>query len=943
MATPADKRFHQLTLAIQKAINAIETPVKEKHVRSAIIGTFQEQSAITYWMVAIRQPLQDNRIVAWKFCHVTHKLLREGHPACLDDSQRHIGMIENLGKLWMHLREGYGRLIHLYCTLLLSKLKFHARNPRFPGNMQLTVEELDAIAENDVNNYFQLCVELFDYMDDILNLQSAVFDSLGNARANSMTASGQCRLAALIPCAQDSSHIYDCNVRLLFRLHASLPADTLTGHRERFRQQFKKLSSFYKHASSLQYYRNLLTLPVLPSNPPNFLLQSDFGTYVAPVVSIPEPPPDEVDAIGSLIDTSDTISQVSTPPRHDSLETRTSPSPAPDPLLERDRLIDHLQNELKRMRTEVSQIVQERNTMLSSMREHCARVETQLQAARNELEEEKQKADILAIEAPEIKKKLSETEDKAKVTDEKFQKLKGAYTQLREEHIALIRQKAEVDKLTSTLRAAAAQHESAKMMLQQQLNDRVKDVELLQQSASSSEEIEAYKMEISNLRTDLEQSRQKEVELETLRASIESLQIDHKTATTEQEEKISIMASELKEASESLDRLKKEKMESEAELTKVKEELQSIKQKSGEDFKKVVQEKEEAQKQITELTIKYQQEKEAQSRHTNELQTELENLKMKLSDSESSLQKECFDLNELIKTKNIEFEERLKEKDREIKEALEKLTSINVELENCKLLYETTLQNKNSETEALSNELDEVKKTNTELLRNLEFQLESLKAQLIEETSSKVMLQNTLSDEQTEIFNLKKNIEYLEQSKNEEINRLKEELNEVIMMKTQEYSLLAEEKSKLVEENEKLFNELSSEKQVLQQTIDQLHEERDQLNKKLDITQNEKVEIEQSLKQEINNFQIETDKIKLESDKEICILRENHQMSQQDFNKQLAAKDVNIEQLNKEVDNLKSNLTELESIKNDEKASFKRIIDDKDNEIQVRLWCGHFR
>ncbi|XP_038220524.1 huntingtin-interacting protein 1 isoform X2 [Zerene cesonia] len=610
MATPADKRFHQLTLAIQKAINAIETPVKEKHVRSAIIGTFQEQSAITYWMVAIRQPLQDNRIVAWKFCHVTHKLLREGHPACLDDSQRHIGMIENLGKLWMHLREGYGRLIHLYCTLLLSKLKFHARNPRFPGNMQLTVEELDAIAENDVNNYFQLCVELFDYMDDILNLQSAVFDSLGNARANSMTASGQCRLAALIPCAQDSSHIYDCNVRLLFRLHASLPADTLTGHRERFRQQFKKLSSFYKHASSLQYYRNLLTLPVLPSNPPNFLLQSDFGTYVAPVVSIPEPPPDEVDAIGSLIDTSDTISQVSTPPRHDSLETRTSPSPAPDPLLERDRLIDHLQNELKRMRTEVSQIVQERNTMLSSMREHCARVETQLQAARNELEEEKQKADILAIEAPEIKKKLSETEDKAKVTDEKFQKLKGAYTQLREEHIALIRQKAEVDKLTSTLRAAAAQHESAKMMLQQQLNDRVKDVELLQQSASSSEEIEAYKMEISNLRTDLEQSRQKEVELETLRASIESLQIDHKTATTEQEEKISIMASELKEASESLDRLKKEKMESEAELTKVKEELQSIKQKSGEDFKKVVQEKEEAQKQITELTIKYQQEKE---------------------------------------------------------------------------------------------------------------------------------------------------------------------------------------------------------------------------------------------------------------------------------------------------------------------------------------------
>lgn len=36
--------------------------------------------------------------------------------------------------------------------------------------------------------------------------------------------------------------------------------------------------------------------------------------------------------------------------------------------------------------------------------------------------------------------KLSQTEERAKVLDEKFQKLKSAYTQLREEHITLIRQ-----------------------------------------------------------------------------------------------------------------------------------------------------------------------------------------------------------------------------------------------------------------------------------------------------------------------------------------------------------------------------------------------------------------------------------------------------------------------------------------------------------------------
>ncbi|XP_047990893.1 huntingtin-interacting protein 1 isoform X4 [Leguminivora glycinivorella] len=597
------------TLAVQKATNSVETPVKEKHVRSAIIGTFQEQSAVTYWMVAIRLPLQDNRIVAWKFCHVTHKLLREGHPACLDDSQRHIGMIQNLGKLWVHLREGYGRLVHLYCSLLVCKLKFHARNPRFPGNMQLTADELDAIAENDVNNYFQLCVELFDYMDDILNLQAAVFDSLGNARANSMTASGQCRLAALIPCAQDSSQIYDCNVRLLFRLHASLPADTLAGHRERFRQQFKKLSSFYKHASSLQYYRNLLTLPLLPSNPPNFLIQSDFGTYVTPVVSIPEPPPDEVDAVGSLIDTSDTFSLATTPDNSDGIDTRTTPSPQPDPVVERDRLIDHLQNELKRMRLEVSQMVQDRNTMMASMREHCSKLEAQIHTTKTELEEERQKAEVLAAETPEIKQKLTQTEEKAKIQDEKFQKLKGAYTQLREEHITLIRQKAEVDKTAASLRAAAAQHESAKTALQQQLNDRMKDVELLQQSASSSEEIEAYKTQIANLRTELEQAREKEAELETLKASMEALDIEHKTTTTVQQEKLTALENELKEVTENLETVKKESEEKEVALAKVKEELVGLREKSGDEYKRVVEEREAALKQVAELTQQHQQEK----------------------------------------------------------------------------------------------------------------------------------------------------------------------------------------------------------------------------------------------------------------------------------------------------------------------------------------------
>lgn len=47
------------------------------------------------------------------------------------------------------------------------------KNPGFPGNLVLSAEELEKIGENDINNYFQMSVEMFDYMDEILTLQEA--------------------------------------------------------------------------------------------------------------------------------------------------------------------------------------------------------------------------------------------------------------------------------------------------------------------------------------------------------------------------------------------------------------------------------------------------------------------------------------------------------------------------------------------------------------------------------------------------------------------------------------------------------------------------------------------------------------------------------------------------------------------------------------------------
>ncbi|OWK14062.1 hypothetical protein Celaphus_00000368, partial [Cervus elaphus hippelaphus] len=67
-------------ISISKAINAQEAPVKEKHARRIILGTHHEKGAFTFWSYAIGLPLPSSAILSWKFCHVLHKVLRDGHP-----------------------------------------------------------------------------------------------------------------------------------------------------------------------------------------------------------------------------------------------------------------------------------------------------------------------------------------------------------------------------------------------------------------------------------------------------------------------------------------------------------------------------------------------------------------------------------------------------------------------------------------------------------------------------------------------------------------------------------------------------------------------------------------------------------------------------------------------------------------------------------------------
>ncbi|KAL0112446.1 hypothetical protein PUN28_012048 [Cardiocondyla obscurior] len=492
-----DKQLHQLSISIGKAVNPTETPVKEKHVRSAIIGTYREKSGCIFWTYMLRQPLQENQIVAWKFCHVLHKVLREGHPRVIVDSQRYRGKLEDIGKLWQHLREGYGRLIQLYTRLLITKLDFHKRNPRFAGNLQVTAEELEAIGENDINIYFQMSVEMFDYMDDILNLQHAVFGSLDLSRSNSMTPCGQCRLAPLIPCIQDASKLYDCCVKILFKLHGALPADTLTGHRDRFSKQFHELKSFYNTIKHMQYFKHLIAIPSLPEKPPNFLIQAELRSYVTPVVVLPpEATIDSETAIENLIDTSDTGSL--TGDQLDSVNTRNG-SISPDALAERDSLIDHLYQENVRQRQEVNHLLMDHQQIVADFRNRVLELESTLSTKSNEIVTEKQTCQKIMKENTATLAKVQEIEEKNEVLEEKFKKLKDVYSKLREEHIGLIRKKAELDKELGGIKILREQSERRTLKAEERLQD------LLQGQASTEREAQR----VAQAREDLEEVRKK--------------------------------------------------------------------------------------------------------------------------------------------------------------------------------------------------------------------------------------------------------------------------------------------------------------------------------------------------------------------------------------------------------------------------------------------------
>ncbi|KAI9576127.1 huntingtin-interacting protein 1-like [Glossina fuscipes] len=464
-----DKEDNNLAISIMKALNPSEAPLKMKHARSIIIATYRTKELKSFWPIITRQPLMAHRFTAWKFCHMLHKVTREGHPISLKQSLVHKTLILDIGKLWGHLQDGVGACIESYTKLLVNKLQFHERNVIFPGSLLLEFSEIEKFAENDDNIYFQLCVEIFDYLDHIIDVQTKIFASVNMFRMSSMTRQGQCRLAPLISLIQESDPLYGISVRLMFKLHNSLLRDVLIGHRERFNDLFSKIKQFYNDVKPLQYFANVIQIPSLPEIAPNFLHQIDLSIYVASAGHV------KLDQEESFENFANNLRPVE---NCNLCEKDTTVKRLQDELLEKD---EQLKNEVKLV-YQISDL----SFKNQSLETELAATTAKFIAAINKIEN----LELHIKDAAKLQIEAREWEEKAKSIEEKFEKIKLLYANLREEHINLLRAEGTLKKNIARLKFRIKETE-------EQLNIKINEHE--QELAIKNLEIIELKSEITQI------------------------------------------------------------------------------------------------------------------------------------------------------------------------------------------------------------------------------------------------------------------------------------------------------------------------------------------------------------------------------------------------------------------------------------------------------------
>ncbi|KAF2757340.1 ANTH-domain-containing protein [Pseudovirgaria hyperparasitica] len=285
------KQESELAINIRKATSIDETAPKRKHVRSAIVYTWDHKSSGSFWAGMKVQPILADEVQTFKALQTIHKVLQEGHPIALKEAQANVNWIESLsrGAGGGDGLRGYMPLIQEYVYFLLAKLAFHRQHPEFNGTFEYE-EYISLKSINDPNEGYETISDLMTLQDQIDSFQKLIFSHFRSGQNN------ECRISALVPLVQESYGIYKFITSMLRAMHTTLGDDeALSPLRGRYDAQHYRLVKFYYECSNLRYLTSLITVPKLPQDPPNLLSEDESApalpTRPAREVAAPKSPP----------------------------------------------------------------------------------------------------------------------------------------------------------------------------------------------------------------------------------------------------------------------------------------------------------------------------------------------------------------------------------------------------------------------------------------------------------------------------------------------------------------------------------------------------------------------------------------------------------------------------------------------------------------------------
>ncbi|KAL8180148.1 UNVERIFIED_CONTAM: Huntingtin-interacting protein 1 protein [Gekko kuhli] len=414
----------------------------------------------------------------------------------------------------------------------------------------------------------------------------------------------QCRLAPLIQVIQDCSHLYHYAVKLMFKLHSCLPADTLQGHRDRFHEQFRSLKNFFNRASDMLYFKRLIQIPRLPESPPNFLRASALAEHVKPVVVIPEEAPEDEEP-ENLIEIS-TAQPVEQSVVCDIFEQTFGP---PNGIRDdRDLQIENLKKEVDLLRGELEKIKLEAQRYITQLKAQVNNLEAEVEEQRKQkqkalvdneqLRDELERLQKAKLDSDKNRSLCLEAEKKASATELRYTKLKEKHSELINTHAELLRKNADTAKQLTVTQQSQEEVARVKEQLAFQVEQakRESEMKLEDQSLQTEQakrDLEAKTEELARLQQSLSQSKQVgsdlNSQLEALQAEKDALR---KSASEKECELISakglIQEKELL-LNQEVDRRAKEVQELQGKLTEKKSQEQALQQKLLDDQFSILQ------------------------------------------------------------------------------------------------------------------------------------------------------------------------------------------------------------------------------------------------------------------------------------------------------------------------------------------------------------------